>query len=161
MWHDFGARWLRPLLVLIGVVAICTLVVARIPATTPKPGPTEPLLHLVTQKDGDSFIASDGKEYRLGLVNTPELDEPCGREAREFSRRFLASGLRVDAYASDPYGRRIAEVFDRSGESLNVALAESGYGDDRYLRSFRDENRDLAWRLDTAFAQARKPACSR
>jgi endonuclease YncB( thermonuclease family) len=112
-----------------------------------------------SQKDGDSFVATNGKEYRLGLVNAPELDEPCGREAREFSRQFLAAGFAADAYASDAHGRLVAEVFDRSGTSLNVALAESGLGDDRYLSRYQDENPDLAYRLAAAFVGAKKPKC--
>ena len=156
-------RWIRRGLTWVGVGAVCVAagvlavhattsqLAVPTPRATPKPTPSVALLYVTNQKDGDSFVASNGKEYRLGLVNAPELDEPCGREAREFSRRFLASGLTVDAYSSDPYGREVAEVFDASGKSLNVALARSGYADDRYLDSFRDENRDLARRLEAAF----------
>jgi hypothetical protein len=53
----------------------------------------------------------------------------------------------------------VAEVFNRSGDSLNVALVRAGYSDDRYLESFRHENTDLARRLDTAFDQAARPSC--
>lgn len=118
------------------------------------------LLRVTNQKDGDSFVGSNGVEYRLGMVNTPELDEPCGREAREFSRRFLAEGFSADTYSSDPYGRKVAEVFDQSGRSLNLALAKSGLADDRYL-SFRRENPDLAKRLEKVFAQATEVTCAK
>ena len=165
-------RWLRRWLTWMSVGAVCLAAVALVvhaapnlaispPRTpTPKPTPTVALLYVTNQKDGDSFVASNGKEYRLGMVNAPELDEPCGRDAREFSRRFLAAGFSVDAYSSDPYGRQVAEVFGTSGESLNVALAGSGYGDSRYLNQFRRENPDLARRLEAAFAQAKKPRCT-
>lgn len=117
------------------------------------------LLFVTDQKDGDSWVASDGNEYRLGLVNTPEYTEPCGREAAEFTRRFLVAGFTVDAYATDVYGRHVAEVFGPAGRSLNVALARSGLGNDRYLAQFRHENPDLARRLDAAFAAADTPDC--
>ena len=114
---------------------------------------------MTTLKDGDSWVASDGHEYRLGMVNAPEAQEPCGRDAAQFTARFLAEGFTINAYAHDPHGRRVAEVFNRSGDSLNVALVEAGYSDDRYLDSFRHENPNLARRLDDAFDRAAKPGC--
>lgn len=135
-------------------------------ASSPSPDQTTPpasekvvLLFVVDQKDGDSFVASDDIEYRLGLVNTAEASEPCGPAAARFTRDFLADGFTVDAYSRDTYGRRVAEVFDPSGESLNVALARSGLGNGRYLNQFRHENPDLARRLDAALASAAAPSC--
>lgn len=133
-------------------------------ASTPSPSsePTVPpvvLLFVTDQKDGDSWVASDGKEYRLGLVNTPESNEPCGPEATAFSRKFLASGFTADVYATDTYDRTVAEVFNDTGESLNIALAKNGLGNDRYLEQFRHENPDMAVRLDTALASAATPEC--
>ncbi|KQV74598.1 hypothetical protein ASC61_06035 [Aeromicrobium sp. Root344] len=120
---------------------------------------TVALLFVVDQKDGDSWVASDGTEYRLGLVNTPERNEPCASEAAAFTRTFLDGGFTVDAYSTDTYGRTVAEVFDETGKSLNVALAKSGLGDGRYLEQFRSENPDLGRRLDRALASAAKPGC--
>ncbi len=119
----------------------------------------EALLRVSDLKDGDSFIATDGNEYRLGLVNAPEANEACGTEATAFTRRFLADGFTVDAYTVDAYGRLVAEVHDSGGQSLNIALASSGLGNDKYLGTYRDENPDLARRLDTAFANASRPDC--
>lgn len=132
------------------------------------PTPTEPtrttdppivLLFVTDQKDGDSWVASDGKEYRLGLINTPERGEQCGAEATAFTRRFLSDGFVADAYSTDSHGRSVAEVRDKTGNSLNVALAKSGLGDDRYLEQFRHENPDLGRRLDDALASAATPDC--
>jgi endonuclease YncB( thermonuclease family) len=137
-----------------------------VPADEPDPPEPTPdrvataLLFITDQKDGDSFVASDGNEYRLGLVNTAEASEPCGPAAARFTREFLADGFTADAYSRDTYGRHVAEVFDRSGRSLNVALATSGYGNDRYLNQFRHENPDLARRLEAAFATAATPSCA-
>ena len=129
--------------------------------TEQDPTPVEPtLLRVTDQKDGDSWVASDGVEYRLGMVDTPEVGELCSQEAAAFTRDFLATGFTVDAYSSDPYGRSVAEVLDADGRSLNVALARSGLGSDRYFAQFRHENPDLALRLDDAFASAKAPACA-
>ena len=120
---------------------------------------TRVLLRLTDQKDGDSWVASDGNEYRLGLVNTPEYNEPCGSEATAFTRTFLRRGFAAKAYTTDTYGRLVSEIFDPRGRSLNVALAANGLGNDKYLAQYRHENPDLAARLDAAFATAPRPAC--
>lgn len=126
------------------------------PPTTP---PAVALLTVTDLKDGDSWVASDGREYRLGLINAPERNEPCGTAARDFTAGFLSGGFTADVYAVDRYDRQVAEVFDASGASLNVALAASGLGDGRYIEEFRAENPDLAARLETALAGAPTPAC--
>lgn len=117
------------------------------------------ILTVTDQKDGDSWVASDGNEYRLGLVNAPEYNEPCGSEATAFTRSFLSGGFTAHAYATDVYGRRVSEIFDLRGHSLNIALAASGLGNDKYLSQFRHENPQLASRLDHAFSTAPTPRC--
>jgi endonuclease YncB( thermonuclease family) len=117
------------------------------------------MLHVTSLKDGDSWEASDGREYRLGLVNAPEPSEPCFAEATQFTQRFLADGFTADAYATDAHRRRIAEVFNGSGSSLNVELAASGLANGKYLENFRRENPDLARRVERAFASAARPSC--
>jgi len=129
--------------------------------TAGAPTPNTPLLRVTILKDGDSWVASDGREYRLGMVNAPEALERCGRDATQFTRQFLADGFTAYAYATDVHGRHVAEVFNPSGDSLNVALVEAGYSDDRYLDNFRHENPDLARRLDDAFDKAGTPRCRR
>ena len=132
------------------------------PTPTPTEEPTEvsvTVLSVRDQKDGDSWVGSDGTEYRLGLVNAPERNETCGSAATAFSRDFLSGGFTVDAYSTDDHGRAVVEVFDPKGRSLNVALAKSGLGDGRYLDTFRHENPELARRIDRALASAAKPAC--
>lgn len=157
-------RALRALLVIAACIALAyTATVyldARNDQATPTPPRTDaPLLHVRAFKDGDSWEASDGREYRLGLVNAPEPSEPCFGEATQFTRQFLAGGFTADAYATDPHGRHIAEVFNPAGASLNVELARSGFADGTYLETFRRENPDLARRVERALTSAAVPAC--
>lgn len=154
---------LRALLTIAVIIAVCYAAWTYLERTdTPAPmAPGAPRLHVTTLNDGDSWVASDGREYRLGMVNAPEALELCGRDAAQFTARFLAEGFTADPYATDTHGRRVAEVFDRSGDSLNIALVEAGYSDDRYLDSFRHESPDLARRLDDAFGRAATPGCRR
>jgi endonuclease YncB( thermonuclease family) len=151
---------MRAAVALVVIIALCYAAWTFVEGTTgtAPPSPDTPLLRVTVLKDGDSWVASDGREYRLGMVNTPEPQEPCHREATQFTRQFLFDGFTADAYSRDPHGRVVAEVFDRSGGSLNVALARSGLSDDRYL-SFRRENPNLAQRLEKAFEEAATPAC--
>lgn len=133
---------------------------AATPADSTQAAPAAALLQVTDLKDGDSWVASDDQEYRLGLVNTPERNEPCASEATAFTENFLASGFTTDSYSRDRYDRVVAEVFDANGTSLNVALAENGLGDDRYLEQFRRENPDLAERIEDAMSSAAVPECA-
>ncbi|MDX6214774.1 MAG: hypothetical protein QOG99_358 [Frankiales bacterium] len=114
------------------------------------------LLHAAAHGDGDSWKDTSGREYRLGLVNTPELSECYGQTASAERKRLVRKGFRADVYATDSYGRSVAVVYLADGTNLNVFLARHGYADARYLTSFRHENPSLAAELDVAFAAARR-----
>lgn len=105
--------------------------------------------------DGDSWRDLEGREYRLGLINTPETGECFGSEATRERQALTADGFSADVYAQDRYGRGVAVVRTADGTDLNVHLARYGFADDRYLAQYRDENPQLAARLDPAFAAAR------
>ena len=141
---------MRAALLLLLAVAACS------PSATPAPVSGGPLLHQAAHGDGDSWKDTAGHEYRLGMVNAPEVDECFGSEATRERKRLLARGFRADVYSKDRYGRGVSEVTLPDGRSLNVVLAQSGFVDDRYLAQFRSEKPDLARRLDTAFADAKR-----
>lgn len=105
--------------------------------------------------DGDSWRDTDGQEYRLGMVNAPEVDECFGPEATAERQRLTADGFRAYVYATDRYGRGVSVVTLADGRNLNVHLARQGFADDRYLDDFADEHPQLAAELDVAFEQAR------
>lgn len=111
-------------------------------------------LQVTRQRDGDSFVASDGVEYRVGLINTPELAECGGQEAKSRTTALLADGFTVDSYARDDNGRQVARIQTTAGD-LGVILAAEGLADDRYLETFRSENPSYAADLDRAFQRAR------
>jgi micrococcal nuclease len=124
-------------------------------ATTARPKPVPALLIAAANGDGDSWKDTAGKEYRLGLVNTPEYDECYGSAATAARKRMVANGFRASVYTTDTYGRLVSVVTTADGTNLNVWLARHGYADDRYLDQFRHENRALAAQLDVAFAAAK------
>ena len=114
------------------------------------------LLRAAPGGDGDSWKDTRGAEYRLGLVNTPELSECFGKTASAKRKQLTAAGFRARGYAVDDFGRRVSVVTLADGRNLNVWLARHGYANDKYLASFRHENPALAAQLDTAFAAARR-----
>ncbi len=114
---------------------------------------SSPLLFVTDRKDGDSFVASDGVEYRVGLINTPELSECGGAQAADVTYEFLADGFTAAPYERDDHGRTVARIGTAAGD-LGVTLAQTGYANDRYLEQHRDQNPAYAHELDQAFAAA-------
>lgn len=162
------------LVVVLGGLTACTVpagtqeeAVAPRDASTPEPvGPAPvtpspagmadtPLLTVADPADGDSFVASDGVEYRVGLVNTPERGECGAAEASDLTYRLLADGFTAEAYAADDHGRQVARIMTAEGD-LGVLLAARGFADDRYLEDFRQQAPDYAAELDRAFEEARR-----
>jgi endonuclease YncB( thermonuclease family) len=125
------------------------------PTTATSPAPA-PLLRAAPGGDGDSWRDTRGTEYRLGLVNTPELSECFGNEASSKRKQLVAAGFRATSYSIDTHRRHVAVVYLADGRNLNVWLARNGYANDRYLKTFRNENRALAAVLEPAFAAARR-----
>ena len=141
---------------------------APAPAGATDPGGTTPretasaspsraadLLQPADHGDGDSWRDTAGREYRLGMVNAPELDECFGREASAERKALTEDGFRVQVYTDDRYGRGVSVVTTADGRNLNVHLARHGFVDDRYLADFRHENPELAAELAAAFAAAK------
>ncbi len=114
------------------------------------------LLRAAAHGDGDSWKDTTGREYRLGLVNAPEIDECFGSEATAARKRLVAGGFRARVYTTDGYGRSVAVVYAADSTNVNVWLARNGYANDRYLAQFRHENPSLATQLDAAFAAAKR-----
>lgn len=129
---------------------------ASVAASAPKPKPARPMLRAADNGDGDSWKDTQGREYRLGMVNTPEYDECYGSAATAKRKAMTAGGFRAAVYATDQYGRSVAVITTARGVNLNVWLARHGYADDRYLSEFRHENPGLARQLDVAFAAAKR-----
>jgi len=122
----------------------------------PEQPPADPaLLRAADGGDGDSWKDTVGREYRLGLVNTPERGECFSAEATAERKRLVAGGFRAEVYSIDRYGRSVAVVTSAEGASVNVHLARNGFADDRYVEQFRHENAALAAELGAAFRVAK------
>jgi endonuclease YncB( thermonuclease family) len=117
---------------------------------------TSGLLYAAAGGDGDSWKDRQGREYRMGLINTPEYNECYGGTATAKRKSMTANGFRAKVYSTDDYGRHVAVITTASGVNLNIYLARHGYANDKYLATYRYENPSLASKLDAAFAAAKR-----
>ena len=78
--------------------------------------------------DGDTIDTSVGRVRFYG-VNTPEKGERCFQEASDFTRRVSGNKVRIEngPRPTDAYGRRLAYVYESTGESIDAQLISAGF----------------------------------
>lgn len=104
------------------------------PAADPPPPqtsiscPTCPLVEVQRVIDGDTIDTTIGR-VRFYEVDTPEQGEACFAEATEATERLAGRNVRLEdgPRLVDSYGRRLAYVYDASGNSIDVQLVAGGY----------------------------------
>ena len=67
------------------------------------------------------------KRIRLRGIDTPELTEPRGQEARQRLEQLLKEGpIRIVPHGQDIYGRTVADVFV-NGRNVAETLKAEGF----------------------------------
>ena len=76
--------------------------------------------------DGDTLRMGQ-KRIRLRGIDTPELTEPRGQEARQRLEQLLKEGpIRIVPHGQDIYGRTVADVFV-NGRNVAETLKAEGF----------------------------------
>jgi len=81
--------------------------------------------------DGDTIVVNDGIKnikVRLWGIDTPEYRQPYSKSAKKFTTKLLQYEL-VDLVIKDydKYGRVVAMVIMKDGDSINELLVKKGY----------------------------------
>lgn len=86
------------------------------------------LVDVIGIVDGDTIDTGIGRVRFFG-VDTPERGDPCFVEATDFTRLLVGTHVRLEdgPRLEDSYGRRLAYVYDTSGNSIDVQLVAGGF----------------------------------
>jgi micrococcal nuclease len=90
--------------------------------------PDCPLVDVNRVIDGDTIDTNIGRVRFYG-VDTPERGEACFSEATAATERLAGSHVRLEdgPRLTDSFDRRLAYVYDASGNSIDVQLVAGGY----------------------------------
>jgi endonuclease YncB( thermonuclease family) len=103
------------------------LLLAHVPAC----GAQELRGKVVGVADGDTItVFSDGRpqKTRLDGIDAPEMGQPFGDKARQFTARLVfGQDVTVHVMGRDRYGRTLGHVILADGRSLNHELVRAGY----------------------------------
>lgn len=93
--------------------------------------------------DGDTVELTDGTRIRLHGIDTPERDQPYGRQATSELDRMLGRSVYVEEKNTDRYGRVVAVLWSPYGVNINLAMVCGGHAwwYERYAR-FNTDLRD-------------------
>ncbi len=121
----------------------------------------------IVYDDGDSFTC-DGEQIRVLGIDTPEIrhpdhgisiDQPKGKEAAAFTKRFLEKAKRVVIVRGGKgyYGRTLAHVL-ADGNLLGVALIQAGLAYENVSRYGDNGLPEFAFQITEAWkALVKKP----
>jgi endonuclease YncB( thermonuclease family) len=91
-----------------------------------------PIADVVEVIDGDTLVidtlVADIGRVRLYGIDTPEIAEACYAEAKAVLTGLAGARVKLQdgPRATDPFGRRLAYIFDINGNSIDVQMISSG-----------------------------------
>ncbi|QEP43387.1 hypothetical protein D5085_09790 [Ectothiorhodospiraceae bacterium BW-2] len=122
---------MRARLILFWGVALTGLVVPWLDGGIPLPmTATAESCRVKSVYDGDTATLSCNGETiktRFYCIDTPEMGQkPWGEQSRDHLRGIIGTEVTFKRHDTDRYGRVVAEVFDATGQSVNLAMVRAG-----------------------------------
>ena len=86
--------------------------------------------------DGDTVYTKDGTKIRLHGIDTPERDQPYGKQATGALDGLIKTKIFVLEKDTDKYGRLVAVLYTPEGLNLNLEMVCGGHAwwYERYAR---------------------------
>lgn len=113
------------------VATVVSLIAAAVPMCPLHDTAGRPLWRVETVHDGDTVTCIDEanrpRKIRLVGIDSPELDQPFGRESRDALRQKLGGGrVRVEGDARDQHGRLLGTLWVNE-RNINRELVADGW----------------------------------
>ena len=99
--------------------------------------PQDAVEHRVTRiVDGDTVYTKDGTKIRLYGIDTPERDQPYGKQATRALDRLIKTKIFVLEKDTDRYGRLVGVLYTPEGLNVNLEMVCGGHAwwYERYAR---------------------------
>ena len=77
--------------------------------------------------DGDTVYLKDGTKVRLHGIDTPERDQPYGKQATRALDRLIGRTVYVVEKDTDRYGRLVGVLYTPEGVNVNEAMVCGGH----------------------------------
>ena len=90
--------------------------------------------------DGDTVYLKDGTKVRLHGIDTPERDQPYGKQATRNLDKLIGDTVFVVENDTDRYGRLVGTLYTPEGVNVNLEMVCGGHAwwYSRYARSERN-----------------------
>ena len=77
--------------------------------------------------DGDTVYTKDGTKIRLHGIDTPERDQPYGKQATRALDGLIETKVYVLEKDPDRYGRLVGVLYTPEGLNVNLAMVCGGH----------------------------------
>ena len=86
--------------------------------------------------DGDTIVLMDKTRVRLHGIDTPERDQPYGKQATRALDALIKAKVFVEEKDTDRYGRLVGVLYTPDGLNVNLEMVCSGHAwwYERYAR---------------------------
>ena len=86
--------------------------------------------------DGDTIVLMDKTRVRLHGIDTPERDQPYGKQATSALDALIKTKVFVEQKDTDRYGRLVGVLYTADGLNVNLEMVCSGHAwcYERYAR---------------------------